>query len=143
MSLSLLGTRDPATVAPGATIAEAVRLMAARDVGSVVVVEDDVPVGILTDRDVVLRVVDRGAEPDKVTVRVIMSRDLVTALDTCDIDEAAWKMREHAVRRLPITTEEGTLLGIVTLDDLVGHIGSTRDDVAEIIASFFAPYQAV
>lgn len=143
MSLSQLGTRDVVTLAHDATVADAVRWMVDANVGSVIVMRGPVPCGIVTDRDLVLRLLATGDDPQETKVSKIMSSGLVTATDDCPVDEAAWRMREHKVRRLPVVDELGRLQGIVTLDDLVGKVASMRGDVAEILASFHAPYQAV
>ena len=143
MSLTRLGCRDVATVAPTSYVEEAVRLMAERNLGSVVVVHLGVPVGIVTDRDLVLRVLRRGLSSEGTQVADIMSTDLVTAEDDCPPDEAAWRMREHRVRRLPIVDDDGVLAGIVTLDDLIGKVAALRGNVAELLSSFHAPAQQV
>ena len=143
MTLSTIGTRDLAMLPPDATVAEAVRMMGERRVGSILVSKDQKLVGILTDRDLVLRVLGPAKNPASVRLAEVMSSRLVTAREDTSIDDAAWRMREHAVRRLPITDAEGRALGIITLDDIIGHVGSRRGDVAEIIASFHAPNQAV
>jgi CBS domain-containing protein len=143
MSLSRIGTREIVSLPPEATVRDAAQRMDDDNVGSVIVVRQQKPVGIVTDRDLVLRVLRRGLDPAAVALEEVMSVDLVTAPDDLSLDEAAWRMREHRIRRLPIVGRRGELIGIVTLDDLVGHVGSMRGDVSEIIASFHAPYQAV
>lgn len=143
MSLIRLGHRDVGCLTPDASVAEAVRTMGERNLGSVVIVEADRPVGILTDRDVVLRVVLRGLDPAGTNLREVMSSPLVTAMDDASSDDAAWRMREHRVRRLPIVDRKGRLLGIVTLDDLLGKVAALRPDVAEMLSAFHAPHQAV
>ena len=143
MTLSIIGTRDLAVLSPAASVTDAVRMMGERGVGSILVSEDDKLVGILTDRDLVLRVLAEARDPRAVRLAEIMSAPVVTVRDDTSIDDAAWRMREHAVRRLPITDAAGSALGIVTLDDILGHVGGRRGDVAEILASFHAPSQVV
>ncbi len=143
MGLSHLGTRDVVTLAHDAVVQDAVRWMREANVGSVIVLRGRVPCGIVTDRDLVLRVLAPGKDPANTPITEVMSKGLVTATDDCPVDEAAWRMREHKVRRLPIVDDLGQLLGIVAFDDLVGKVASMRGDVAEILASFHAPYQSV
>lgn len=143
MGLSHIGTRDVVTLAHDATVEDAVRWMREANVGSVIVLRGRVPCGIVTDRDLVLRVLAAGKDPVGMPITEVMSKGVVTATDDCPVDEAAWRMREHKVRRLPIVDEFGELQGIVAFDDLVGRVASMRGDVAEILASFHAPYQTV
>ena len=143
MSLQSLGTRDAVTLSPRATVSEAARLMEDENVGSVVIVEDDKPVGIVTDRDLVLKVLRHRLDPDAMQLVAIMRDHVVTAPEDLPLDEAAWRMREHAVRRLPVVDADGKLVGIVTLDDLVGHIQNLPPGAVEILSSFHAPYQFV
>ena len=143
MSLRGVGTESPVTLSPQATAADAVDLMDARGVGSVVIVEDGKPVSIVTDRDLVLKVLRHGLDPNDVRLVTIMTERLVTAPQDLSLDEAAWRMREHAVRRLPIVDDAGALVGIVTLDDLVGHLAALPAGAVEILSSFHAPYQFV
>ncbi len=140
MALVGLGSRDPATVAPTATVVEIARQMADRNVGSVVVVLDGRPVGIVTDRDLVLRVVRHGIDPARTRAREVMSRDLVTALDDIGPAQAASLMKSRRIRRLPIVDAHGDLEGIVTLDDIVRHYGRASGNVADLVASLPAPH---
>ncbi|MDJ0522877.1 MAG: CBS domain-containing protein [Planctomycetota bacterium] len=143
MSLTQLGTRDVVTLPHDATVQDAVRWMVEANVGSVIVMRGRAPCGIVTDRDLVVRVLATGDNPIGTQLSAVMSTGLITATDDCPVDEAAWRMREHKVRRLPIIDEQGELHGLVCLDDLIGKVASMRGDVAEILASFHAPYQSV
>lgn len=139
MSLSRIGSRNVVTVAPDATALDAVRRMVERNVGSVVVVGDGKPVGILTDRDVVLRLVAKAFDPARTRVADVMSRPLATMSDDASIADAAACMREHGVRRLPLVGAGGALVGIVALDDIVFHVARAEGDLADVIASFPVP----
>jgi CBS domain-containing protein len=143
MSLRAIGSSDPATLSSHATVADAVALMAERNVGSVFVTDGDALAGVVTDRDLVLRVLRQGLDPKDTRLVTIMSGDLVTATPEMALDEAAWRMREHRVRRLPIVDSNGTIVGVVSLDDLIGHIESMPAGVVEILESFHAPYSFV
>jgi CBS domain-containing protein len=106
-------------VSPEATIQEAAVCMAELDVGAILVGADGKVEGVLTDRDVLLRVVVAGSDPKSVRVRDVMSSErLFTCRDDDGIEAAFHKMSEHQVRRLPVYDQEGRLKGIVTLGDL-------------------------
>jgi CBS domain-containing protein len=113
-------TRDPRTVTPQTTIAEAARHMRDDDVGLLPVVEGDRLVGTITDRDIAVRVVAEGRGPDT-TVADVASRELVTIDPQQDLDEAMRLMAEHQVRRLPVCEEDGRLVGIVAQADVARH----------------------
>jgi CBS domain-containing protein len=88
-------------------------------VGCVVVIRGDRSVGILTDRDLALRVVAEGRDPEKTKVSDIVTYEATTVSREAGIETAVRLMRDHGVRRLPIVTEDGQVTGIVTADDLV------------------------
>ncbi len=106
-----------------------------KHVGCVVVVRDGRPVGMLTDRDIVLRVVAEGLDARSVLVSSIVTYDAATVLRTDGFETAVRKMREHAVRRLPIVDENGCVTGIVTADDLIGLLGRELSALGEAITS--------
>jgi CBS domain-containing protein len=96
---------------------EAARVMREADVGPVLVVDDGRVAGILTDRDIVVRAIADGRDPQSTPVREACSADLVTLSPDQDIDDAARLMREHDVRRLPVV-QDGRPVGILALGDL-------------------------
>jgi CBS domain-containing protein len=93
--------------------------MQALDVGAVPVCDGDRLIGLLTDRDIALRAVAQGRDPNRTAAVEAMTVDLVVASDTQSIAEAVSLMRRHAVRRLPVVDAERRLVGIVALSDLV------------------------
>jgi CBS domain-containing protein len=111
-------TANPRAVEPSTPVVEAARLMRSEDVGSIPIAEGDRLVGMLTDRDIVLRVVAEGTEPQSTTAGEIASRDLVTVDPDQDLAEAARLMASHQVRRLPVVEEDGRLVGIVAQADV-------------------------
>lgn len=111
-------TSNPRTVDSSAPIAEAAQIMKNEDVGSVPIVEGDRLFGIVTDRDVAIRVVAEGKDPQSTSVREIASRELVTVDPDQSLDEAARLMAQHQVRRLPVVEEDGRLVGIVAQADV-------------------------
>lgn len=111
-------TRNPRSVETNASVVEAARLMEEEDVGIAPVVEGDRLVGAITDRDIVLRVVAAGKDPQSTTVREIASTDLVTVDPQQDLDEALRLMARHQIRRLPVVEEGGKLVGVLAQADV-------------------------
>jgi CBS domain-containing protein len=110
--------KSPATVACDHTITEAAETMDRRAVGALVVIESDGrPVGIVTDRDLVVRAVARRSSPDA-RVDSVMSTDLVTLAPDADLRDALKVFEDRAIRRLPLVAGE-QLVGMLTMDDLV------------------------
>jgi CBS domain-containing protein len=101
------------------TAADAARRLRDFQVGCVVVTRGGKSVGILTDRDLALRVVAEGRDPKQTLVSEIVTYDATTVLRDAGVETAVRIMRERGVRRLPIVTEDGQVTGIVTADDLV------------------------
>ena len=116
-SVNEVMTDDPRTVDAGDTLAEAARVMREADVGPVLVVEEGRVTGILTDRDIVVRAVADGRDPQSTTVREAYSSDLVSLTPDQDLDDAVRLMREHDVRRAPVV-QDGRPAGILSLGDL-------------------------
>jgi CBS domain-containing protein len=141
MSLLNVGSRSPVTVRTTATAAEVARLMEDRNVGSVVVLRGEKPVGIVTDRDLVIRVMSRGLAPAQTRIETVMSSKLETVSADRPPLAAAVHMRERGIRRLPIIGGNGELIGIVTHDDLVHHLGLSSGELGEAIAMRPAPHR--
>ena len=110
-------THDPRTVEVGDTLVDAARVMREADVGAVLVVDDGRVTGILTDRDIVVRAIADGRDPQSTTVRDASSDEVVTLTPDQNLDEAVRLMQEHDVRRMPVV-QEGRPAGIVALGDL-------------------------
>ncbi|CAL9345597.1 CBS domain-containing protein [Streptomyces sp. enrichment culture] len=110
---------DTASVEPMTTVARAARLMRERDVGDVLVAYDCDLFGLLTDRDIVLRTVAAGRDPQRTPVGSVCTRPPLATLDPDDTTEhAADLMRRHAVRRLPVVERGGCPVGVVSIGDL-------------------------
>ena len=120
-------------------ISEAARLMRQHHTGDLVIVDtpdaDRVPVGILTDRDIVVEVLATGLDPTETTVAQVMSARVVVASGTEDASAAMDRMRQHGVRRLPVVDHDGTLMGIVTLDDLLRLHAAQATAMAAIVST--------
>jgi CBS domain-containing protein len=128
-------TSGPKTVAPGTTVEEAARTMASENVGSLPIVDGDRLVGVVTDRDLALRVLAEGKDGGT-AVGEIASKDVVTIDPQQTLEEAARLMAEHQLRRLPVVEEDGTLVGILAQADLarLGHDSLTGETVQQISA---------
>jgi len=127
-------TSNPRGVETSSPVIEAARIMKEQDVGPVPVLEDGRLVGMLTDRDIVVRVVADGKDPQSTTVAEVASRDLVTIDPQQQLDEALRLMAQHQVRRLPVVEEDGRLVGIVAQADVAvqGDDARTGEVVEQI-----------
>jgi CBS domain-containing protein len=118
---------------------EAARLMLEHHVGSLIVVEErgsgKIPVGILTDRDIVVAVVARDLDARTIPVSEVMSTDVVSVRDEDHVKDALKLMRRRGVRRAPVVTRSGMLVGIVTLDDLLRTLVGQLNDLAGAIST--------
>lgn len=125
-----LMTPTPRTVRPDTSLAAAARVMANEDIGDVLVAESKTErlVGIVTDRDITIRAIAEGRDPDTTTVEDIFSRDLVAAAPTDTVRDTLELMQGLNVRRLPVV-ERGKAIGVVSLGDL-----STETDVGPTLA---------
>ncbi|HET7171275.1 MAG TPA: CBS domain-containing protein [Gaiellales bacterium] len=110
-------TADPITVAAGDQVVEAAKRMRDAAVGSMIVIDGDEIRGIVTDRDIAVRLVAEGRDPAQTTVQEIVSPDPVTVEPDTAIEDAIGVMSERAIRRLPVV-EQGRPVGIVSLGDL-------------------------
>ena len=111
-------TSNPCTIDADQTVAYAARMMRDEDVGLAPVVEGQRLVGTLTDRDIAVRVVAEGKDPQVVKVREVASTDLVTVDPQQDLDEALRLMADHQVRRLPVVENEGRVVGVLAQADI-------------------------
>ena|SRR6476661_4373558 len=122
-------TSDVKTATSSQSLADAARLMKQENVGSLPVVDGDRLVGVMTDRDIVVRGIAAGSDPQTITVGDIATRDIVTVRPDDDLDDALRLMAQHQVRRL-LVVEEGKLVGVVATADVaheanekaVGHV---------------------
>jgi CBS domain-containing protein len=117
MQIKDVMTSNPTTCEPQASVVDAAKVMAQEDVGSIPTVEGDRLVGVVTDRDIVIRVVAEGRDPQSVTVGDVASRDLVTVSPDEELDRALQLMAENQVRRLPVVDGD-KLVGIVAQRDV-------------------------
>jgi CBS domain-containing protein len=138
-SIGTICNRDVVFATREMSAAESAKLMRQHHVGSLVVVEQmngsrRVPVGIVTDRDIVVAVTAMDLDPAVITVGDIMSDELVTAREKEGLLETMEIMRYKGVRRLPIVGESGELVGIVAIDDLLEVLAEQLSELAKVIA---------
>jgi CBS domain-containing protein len=133
MTVKDVMTRDVRACEPSATVREAAALMAREDIGPIPVVEDGRVVGIVTDRDLVIRVLADGRDPDHTTIGEIASKDLVTVSPDDDLEDAMRLLAGNQVRRLPVLDGD-RLVGIVAQADIarLGKDAKTGEVVEEI-----------
>lgn len=124
---------DVVTIAPDATVVEAARRMAGKRVGCLVVTRDELVVGVLTDRDIVTRVVRNGRDAATTLVEEVMTERPVTLDEDLGLFEALEIVKERSVRRFPVVTGEGRLVAIFTVDDVLSLLALELSAVARII----------
>ncbi|MGC9377355.1 CBS domain-containing protein [Streptomyces sp. MH13] len=110
-------TGDPVTVEPQASVTAVARIMRDQDLGAVLVTDGGELRGLVTDRDLVIRSVAEGGDPERTTVADACSDDVVTVRSDEELNHAVELMRSHAVRRIPVV-DDGRPVGIVSLGDL-------------------------
>ena len=133
-SVGELMTPEPVTISTKTSIAHAARLMRDHDVGDVVVVDGDGrPSGVLTDRDIVIRVVAEGQSAEETTVSAAASGAVSTVEPSTSADDAAQVMRDQAIRRLPVV-DGGDVVGVVSIGDLAVHL-DPESALADVSAS--------
>jgi CBS-domain-containing membrane protein len=137
MTVGEICNREVVVILKHATILEAAQLMREFHVGDLIVVEEKVgkriPVGIVTDRDIVLEVIAEEVDMCDVDVGDIMSEDLVTAEEKDDLIDTIKLMRTKGVRRVPVVDAASALVGILTVDDLIELFSEQVSDFAKII----------
>lgn len=138
MSIGEICNREVVFATRETTVREAAQLMREYHVGDLLVVdpldEGRVPVGIVTDRDIVIGILAEGLDPDALTMGDIIGPQLVTASHTDGVFETIQQMRIKGVRRMPIVDEEGGLVGIVSVDDLLALVSEEMSELARLIA---------
>ena len=111
-------TTDPRALTPDASAMEAAQVMRDNDIGDVVVLEEERLYGIVTDRDIVVRVLAEQCDPSAVRLADICSRDITTIAPDASVGEAVRLIREKSIRRLPVVENGGQVVGIVSLGDI-------------------------
>ena len=137
MSVKELFNPNVATVESHVDAAQAAKLMRQEHVGDLVVTEQRdgqiVPIGIITDRDIVVEIIARGADPAGIAVGDAIGRDFLTLREDNGVDHALRKMHREGVRRAPVVDASGTLVGVLSIDDVIEHLASQLGEVAGVI----------
>lgn len=133
MSLHAYMHSEVETVAPGTTVADAARRMRDRNVGSLIVEEGGKPIGILTDRDIVMRVVVSGGDPGATPVEEAMTRNPIALAEELSLFEALEIMKDEGVRRFPVVDPEKNLVGFFSVDDVLHLLGVELSAIARIV----------
>lgn len=119
-----------------ATVLEAAHLMRHNHVGDVIIVDEIEggmrPIGIVTDRDIVVEVISPGLDAATIRLGDLPTRGLVTARDRSSYAEVVHAMAQHGVRRMPVVDDAGLLVGIVTLDDLLQQLAAPLAELSNI-----------
>jgi CBS domain-containing protein len=125
-------TPDPACCTTSTTLDQVARLMAQHDCGEIPVIDrSEQPVGVITDRDIVCRVVAEGKNPSAYTAEHYMSQPVVTVRDDTPLDEVRSTMEKHQIRRVPVVDERGCCTGIIAQADMAWN--DDKHEVGELV----------
>lgn len=139
MKLSSIMTGGIETIPPQATLAEAAKKMASQDIGSLPVCSDRrLVVGIITDRDITVRAVARGMDPNQTRVEEVMTRDVLSCSAEAEVEDACHLMEERQVRRLLVTDSDNMPVGIVSLGDIALCLRESQS--AEVLKKISEPH---
>jgi CBS domain-containing protein len=133
MTLQELSREDVVSAEADAPVSQVAETMRDENVGSVVVTNENHPIGIVTDRDLTTRVLAEEADPADQTTDEVMSTDLCAVGPDAGFYEAAQVMSENGIRRLPVCDENDELVGIITADDLSELIANEQNLLAEVL----------
>ena len=138
MAVGEICNREVVVAERALSVVDAAQLMRKHHVGDLVVVEEKAgrrhPVGIVTDRDIVVEVVAAGVNPDALKVGDIMGPEVATVREGEGLFEALRHMRDKGVRRMPVVDREGGLVGILTLDDLLSLLAEEMTELAKLVS---------
>jgi signal-transduction protein with cAMP-binding, CBS, and nucleotidyltransferase domain len=132
MPIEDLARSEAVTAGPETPVTDLAATMDEESVGSIVITDDQTPIGIVTDRDLAVRVLGNTVDPTEQTAEDVMTTDLCTAEPGAGFYEAANLMAEHGIRRLPLC-EGDTLVGIITADDVTELLADEQQHLGEII----------
>ena len=138
MNIGSLCNRNVTAVPRDTTIADAARVMRSNHIGNVLVIDDSdgerIPIGIVTDRDIVLEVVAAGLDPGQLKVGDLLIAPLVIAHEAESCEDTIRLMALKSVRRMPVVDAEGCLIGVITLDDLLPYFAAPLAQLSELAA---------
>lgn len=135
MQLAKLISHPPVTLGPDASIIEAAQAMREKHVGAIVAIDAERrPLGVLTDRDIVVSVIAQDASDlDRLTVRDVCTGAPIVAVEGEDLDAVMMRMRRHGVRRMPVVDRYGRLTGLLSLDDALSAVAEELADIAGLL----------
>lgn len=137
MNVGEVCTRDLVSAPSGAPLSELARLMAERGVGAVVVtkspIDAPVPAGMITDRDILRAQLTRKATLDNLRAGDVMTRDPLVLDEACSLEDAIHRMRSRGVRRAPVVSASGALVGLLSTDDLVSQVAHEIVSLARVL----------
>jgi CBS domain-containing protein len=138
MSIGEICNRETVFTTKDSSISQAAQLMREQHVGDLVVVEEKggrrIPVGILTDRDLVIEILAKNVDMNAVTVGDVMSSELLTARENDGLYETLQRMRAKGVRRVPVVDTGGVLAGIISADDLLDLLADELTTLARLLS---------
>lgn len=140
MTVKSIAREEVVTIESNASVEDVVETMRTKNVGSVVVVDDGSLVGIVTDRDVAMKALGADIDPGTMTVDDVMSKDLISVDAEMGLLDVLSQMGEEGIRRIPVV-EDGALVGIVTLDDILVLLSMELQSIANIIRTTSPPYE--
>lgn len=137
MTVRSIYNPNVATIDASADVARAAVLMRQEHVGDLIVTRSgagrSVPVGVITDRDIVVEIVAKGVAPGEVRVGDMLKRELLTLREDHGLEFALNRMRQAGVRRAPVVDAAGCLVGVLALDDVIDHLAAQLGDIAGTI----------
>lgn len=138
MKIAQACTRPAVTAATSATLSEVAALMRDRNVGAVVITQspasEPVPVGLITDRDIVSAQLEHTADLSRLAAEEVMTRNPLVLNEEDSVDDAIARMRARGVRRAPVISESGELVGAVSSDDLIATVAEDLIVLAYVLA---------
>lgn len=136
MRIGEICTREVVFCDPETSVVEIARLLRNHHVGDLIVAERGrsglEPIGLVTDRDLVVKVLAEGVAPDSLVAADLMTRRVVTAVESADVHEAIERMRGEGIRRLPVVDGSGALIGILSADDVAELLAEELTNLARI-----------
>ena len=138
MGVGTACNREVVTIDAAGSVHEAARLMREHHIGDLILTQERggqlIPVGIVTDRDLVLEVMAMDLDPDSVTVGdLFFAAELVTSSVDDELEATLARMREHAIRRMPVVERDGGLAGIITMDDMLQRIAEQLARTVDLV----------
>jgi CBS domain-containing protein len=135
MALSQIMTKEITALPGSASVIDAAKFMTDMNVGSVIVMDGTKATGILTDRDIVTKVMSAGKDPSTTKIRDIMTSPVATISVDKDIADVTHTMSDYKVRRCPVVDASGKIMGMIAFDDILISLGQEMQDIAGVLKS--------